>query len=69
MNKIKTNTHLKTIGIMLVIIGFGTSMYLWSDLMIKILTVGMVIGGAVVLYIGIYKILKVDELNKQDKYR
>ena len=56
----KTNIHLKTIGIMLVIIGFGTSMYLWSDLMIKILTVGMVIGGAVVLYIGIYKILKVD---------
>ena len=65
----KTNIHLKTIGIMLVIIGFGTSMYLWSDLMIKILTVGMVIGGAVVLYIGIYKILKVDELNKRDKYR
>lgn len=54
----KTYAHLKTIGIMLGLIGFITTMFLWPDQMLRILATGIVVLLATMAYVVIYHIVK-----------
>jgi hypothetical protein len=59
-------THLKTIAIMLGIIGFMALISAWPYLMLKILTTGSVILAISLVYIGIYCAIKDKE--SRDKH-
>lgn len=54
----KTYAHLKTIVIMLVLIGFITGMFLWPDQMLRILATGIVLLIVVMAYVVIYHSIK-----------
>ena len=54
----KTYAHLKTIGIMLGLIGFIVTLFLRTDLMLKILATGIIALGVIMAYVVIYHIVK-----------
>jgi len=68
MGKItNTKAHLKTIGIMVGLLGFVGSVLTWPQVMLKVMVAGVVIVTLALIYAVIYSIVKIRDLDNRDK--
>ena len=67
-NKItNTKAHLKTIGIMISLLGFVGSVLTWPQVMLKVMVAGVVLVTLALIYAVIYSIVKTRDIDNRDR--
>ncbi len=64
---INTKAHLKTIGIMISLLGFVGSILTWPQVMLKVMVAGVVIVTLALIYYIIYSTVKTRDLDNRDR--
>jgi hypothetical protein len=64
---VNTKAHLKTIGIMSVLLGFMGSVLTWPQVMLKVMAAGTGIAFLALIYYIIYSTVKTRDLDKRDR--
>jgi hypothetical protein len=64
---VNTKAHLKTIGIMVGLLGFMGSILTWPQVMLKVMVAGTGIAFLALIYYVIYSTVKTRDLDNRDK--
>jgi len=64
---VNTKAHLKTIGIMSVLLGLMGSILTWPQVMLKVMVAGVAIATLALIYYVIYSTVKTRDLDKRDR--